>query len=157
MIKKKSKKKWKLENISYIFNYSLKYEEFDENINEQYIQLQNSFCEKQNESLIQEYENKIIKADAIYFGKQFEMFVYKGSDTVSKIIRSSHKWEDSFTLNVLKALEYYSKKKNLENKDIYLLDIVSNIGWYAYYLGKYGYKILSFEANKINNYILYKN
>ena len=157
MIKKKSKKKWKLENISYIFNYSLKYEEFDENINEQYIQLQNSFCEKQNESLIQEYENKIIKTDAIYYGKQFEMFVYKGSDTVSKIIRSSHKWEDSFTLNVLKALEYYSKKKNLENKDIYLLDIGSNIGWYTYYLGKYGYKILSFEANKINNYILYKN
>ena len=78
------------------------------------------------------------------------MFVYKGSDTVSKIIRSSHKWEDSFTLNVLKALEYYSKKKNLENKDIYLLDIGSNIGWYTYYLGKYGYKILSFEANKIN-------
>ena len=157
MIKKKSKKKWKLENISYIFNYSLKYEEFDENINEQYIQLQNSFCEKQNESFIQEYENKIIKTDAIYYGKQFEMFVYKGSDTVSKIIRSSHKWEDSFTLNVLKALEYYSKKKNLENKDIYLLDIGSNIGWYTYYLGKYGYKILSFEANKINNYILYKN
>ena len=78
MIKKKSKKKWKLENISYILNYSLKYEEFDENINEQYIQLQNSFCEKQNESLIQEYENKIIKTDAIYYGKQFEMFVYKG-------------------------------------------------------------------------------
>ena len=44
IIKKKSKKKLKLENISYIFNYSLKYEEFDENINEQYIQLQNFFA-----------------------------------------------------------------------------------------------------------------
>jgi len=60
-------------------------------------------------------------------------------------------------LNVLHALDYYSKKKNVENKDIYLLDIGSNIGWYSYYLGKYGYKILSFEANKLNNYILYKN
>ena len=60
-------------------------------------------------------------------------------------------------INVLKALEFYSKKKNLENKDIFLLDIGSNIGWYTYYLGKYGYKILSFEASTINNYILYKN
>ena len=84
------------------------------------------------------------------------MFVYKRSDAVSHVIRSSHKWEDSHTLNVLKALEYYSKKNNIENKDIYLLDIGSNIGWYTYYLGKYGYKILSFEANKINNYIYIK-
>ena len=54
-------------------------------------------------------------------------------------------------------MEYYSKKKKLKNKDIYLLDIGSNIGWYTYSLGKYGYKILSFEAFKINNYIMYKN
>ena len=85
------------------------------------------------------------------------MFVYKTNDTVSKGIRNSHRWEASHTLKVLKALEYYSKKRNLENKDIYLLDIGSNIGWYTYYLGKYGYKVLSFEANKINNYISYKS
>ena len=48
-------------------------------------------------------------------------------------------------------------EKNLENENIYLLDIGSNIGWYTYYLGKYGYKILSFEPNRLNNYILYKN
>ena len=146
-----------MENISYIFNYSLKYEEFDENINEQYIQLQNSFCEKQNESLIQEYEDRLRKADINFNGKKFQMFVYKTNDTVSKGIRNSHRWEASHTLKVLKALEYYSKKRNLENKDIYLLDIGSNIGWYTYYLAKYGYKVLSFEANKINNYISYKS
>ena len=61
MIRKKIKKQFNMENISYIFNYSLKYEEFDENINEQYIQLQNSFCEKQNEGLIQEYEDRLKK------------------------------------------------------------------------------------------------
>ena len=140
-------KQLKLENISNTFNNSLKYEEFDENINEQYIQLQNYFCEKQNESLVQEYENRIINTDVIFNGKKFEMFVYKSSDAVSKSIRFEHKWEENHTLNVLHALEYYSKKKNVENKDIYLLDIGSNIGWYSYYLGKYGYKILSFEAN----------
>ena len=85
------------------------------------------------------------------------MFVYKKRDDVSSSIISSHKWERSQTLNTLKALEYYSKKKNLKNEDIYLLDIGSNVGWYTFFLGKFGYKILSFEANEINNYILYKN
>ena len=45
-VKNKIIKKLDFENIPYIFNYSLKYEEFDENINEKYIQLQNLFCEK---------------------------------------------------------------------------------------------------------------
>ena len=84
MIKKKIKKKLNIENISYIFNYSLKYEEFDENINEQYMQLQNKFCEKQNEGLIQEYEDRLKKTYINFHGKQFEMFVYKTNDTVSK-------------------------------------------------------------------------
>ena len=70
------------------------------------------------------------------------MFVYKSSDAVSKSIRFEHKWEENHTLNVLNALDYYSKKKNIENKDVW-----NNIGWYSYYFGKYGYKILSFEAN----------
>ena len=150
-------KKLNFENISHIFNYSLKYEEFDENINEEYIQLQNYFCEKQNTSLILEYENKIIKADVNFFGKKFEMFVYKRNDAVSYSIIKLNNWEGSHSLNVLKALEYYSNKKNIKNNDIYLLDIGSNVGWYSFYLGKFGYKILSFEANEINNYILYKN
>jgi len=157
MVKKKNYIKLNLENIKKIYNYSLKYKEFDENINEQYIQLQNYFCENQNENLIQEYENRIIKATANSYGKKFEMFVYKRSDGISKSIRNNHNWEGSHTKKVLKALEYYSKKKNIENNNIYLLDIGSNIGWYTYYLGKYGFQILSFEPNRLNNYILYKN
>ena len=147
-----------MENIKNIFNYSLKYEEFDENINEQYKQLQNYFCENQNENLIQEYESRIIKGNVNFLGKKFDFFVYhKAKDAVSILIKRMHSWERAHTKKVLKALEYYSKKKNIENKDIYLLDIGSNIGWYTYYLGKYGYKILSFEPNRLNNYILYKN
>ena len=160
LIKKKRNQKLKklnFENISYIFNYSLKYEEFDDIIKEKYIQLQNNFCAKHNTSLIPEYEKIIIKTDADFYGKKFEMFVYKKSDAVSNSIISSNKWEGSHTLNVLKALEYYSNKKNLKNEDIYLLDIGGNVGWYTFFLGKLGYKILSFEANEINNYILYKN
>ena len=48
-------------------------------------------------------------------------------------------------------------KKKLDNKDIYMLDIGANIGWFTYFFDEYGYKIISFEASKINNYILYKN
>jgi len=72
-------------------------------------------------------------------------------------LRRIHSWERAHTNKVLKALEYYSKKKNIQNNNIYLLDIGSNIGWYTYYLGKYGYQILSFEPNTLNSYILYKN
>ena len=136
----------------------MKYEEFDENINERYKQLQNYFCENQNENLIQEYESRIIKGNVNFLGKKFDFFVYhKAKDAVSILIKRMHSWERAHTKKVLKALEYYSRKKNTENKDIYLLDIGSNIGWYTYYLGKYGYKILSFEPNRLNNYILYKN
>ena len=149
--------KLNISNFGYIFNYSLKYEEFDENINEQYKQLQNYFCEKENKSLIPEYENRIIKAIANSYGKKFEMFVHNKKDFVSQSILYSHNWEDHLTMKCLKALEYYSKKKNIENKDIYLLDIGCNVGWYTYYLGKYGYKIISFEVWGLNNYILYKN
>ena len=31
------------------------------------------------------------------------------------------------------------------------------VGWFTYFIGKYGFKIISFEASKINGYILYKN
>ena len=85
------------------------------------------------------------------------MFVYKSGDIVSNVIISSHRWERGLTDSILNALEFYSQKKKLENKDIYFIDVGANVGWYSFFIGKYGYKILSFEANKVNNYILYKN
>ena len=85
------------------------------------------------------------------------MFVYKKNDGVSNYIMHFHHFERDHTLNSLKALKYYSNKKKINKKDIYVLDIGSNVGWYTFYLGKYGYKIIAFEANEINNYILYKN
>ena len=108
-------------------------------------------------NIIQEYENKITKVYAKFSGKILDLFVYKNNDYISNLIKEFHSWEEEHTTKILKALEYYSKKKQIENKDIYLLDIGSNIGWYTYSLGKYGYNILSFEASKINNYIMYKN
>ena len=85
------------------------------------------------------------------------MYVYKGKDVVSYSIRTYNNYESNYSINILKALEYYKNKNNFENKDIYILDVGSHVGWYTYFLGKYGFKIMSFEANKINSYILYKN
>ena len=158
--KKESNKKYQkldLEKIHDVLNISLKYDEFNENVNKQYIQLQNYFCEKKEENLNQEYENKIQLKNINFNGKTFNMFVYKENDLVSKSIINSNNYEGSDSLKVLKALQYYANKNKLENKDIYVLDVGSNVGWYTFFLGKYGYKIISFEANKINNYILYKN
>jgi len=47
--------------------------------------------------------------------------------------------------------------KNIENNNIFILDIGANIGWHSIFLGKYGYQILSFEPSDINIYILRKN
>ena len=48
-------------------------------------------------------------------------------------------------------------KKNIKKEDIYIIDIGANIGWYTFILGKYGYKIISFEPLPLNTYILNKN
>ena len=140
-----------------VLTYSLKYVEYNEKIAEKYSYLQNHFCENQNETFYQEYENKTRIAKVDFHEKKFEMFVYKSGDIVSNVIISSHRWERGLTDSILNALEFYSQKKKLENKDIYFIDVGANVGWYSFFIGKYGYKILSFEASKINNYILYKN
>ena len=140
-----------------VLTYSLKYVEYNEKIAEKYSYLQNYFCENQNETFYQEYENKTRIAKVDFHEKKFEMFVYKSGDIVSNVIISSHRWERGLTDSILNALEFYSQKKKLENKDIYFIDVGANVGWYSFFIGKYGYKILSFEANKVNNYILYKN
>ena len=102
IIKISNKKMFK-EKIINVFNYSLKYEEFDENINEKYIQLQNLFCEKQNTGLITEYEKIIITTDVNFHGKKYKMFVYKKNDGVSNYIMHFHHFERDHTLNSLKV------------------------------------------------------
>ena len=145
------------EIIKNVLNYSLNYDEFDNNVYEKITYLQNFFCENPIENLEPLFENKLKIANVTFNGSSFNMFVYNNNDLVSKKIFFSHQWEPDNTKKILKALEYYSQKKKAENKDIYMLDIGANVGWYTYFLGKYGFKIISFEASKINNYILYKN
>jgi FkbM family methyltransferase len=139
---------------SFIFN---KTEEFNETINEEYIQKQNDFCENTQKYYNYEYENRIKLQKVIFNNITCDMFIYKQNDGVSRIMYQSKVWEKQETDYILEALAYYSKKNNISEKDIYIMDIGGNIGWYTIILGKYGYKIITFEPNKINFYILNKN
>ena len=89
--------------------------------------------------------------------KKFQMFVYKKDDIVSNCIKYNNHWESKETTNVLEALNHYVFKKNIKKEDVYIIDIGANIGWYTFFLGKYGYQIISFEPSQLNTYILKKN
>jgi FkbM family methyltransferase len=144
----------KLKMKSFMLNES---EQFNEIINEEYIQRQNNFCENTNKYYNDEYENKIKLQKVNFNNKTYNMFIYKQNDTVSNYISKLNVWEKYDTDKILEALNYFSKRKNLTENDIYILDIGGNVGWYTFLLGKYGYKIITFEPNKINYYILNKN
>ena len=138
------------------YNY-IKDGEFNQKINDKYIEEQNYFCDNQQKFYNSLFEGKIRLAQIKYGDKNFTMFVYNKLDVVSNQIIRSKQWETWETRNLIKGLNYYSNKKKIENKDIYIIDIGANIGWYSFIFGKYGYKVISFESSKINNYILKKN
>jgi hypothetical protein len=71
-------------------NYS--YEEFNEIINEKYIQEQKYFCDNQNIFYNQEFEKKIRLADINFNDKKYKMYVYKKDDIVSNFIIKSKQW-----------------------------------------------------------------
>lgn len=59
---------------------------------------------------------------------------------------------------MIEALNFYRKNNAiLNNKDIIVLDIGGNVGWYPSLLGRYGYTIISFEAFEKNYYVEKKN
>lgn len=129
---------------------------FRENILfEKEIQEQNNFCN--NQIRFSEFDKKIKLTNAKVRDKNFYMYVYKNGDCISNHIISKKYWELITTNNILKALNYFSKKNKIENRNIYIIDIGANIGWYTLTLGKFGYKIISFEPSKLNYYILRKN
>jgi len=132
-------------------------EEFNEIINEKYLKKQNYFCENQNKYYNYEFEKKI-KLEKVNFNNNiFKMFIYKKNDIVSNYLSATKVWEKYETDNIINALSFFSRKKNLAEKDIYIIDVGGNVGWYTFILGKYGYRIITFEPSQINYYILSKN
>ena len=131
--------------------------QFNEIISQKFYLHQFYFCQNQNlfnNSLIE----KSIKIAKVNLNKvSFDMYVYKKNDYVSGFILDYGSWEPEETKSLFNALLYYSKKNNISENDIFILDIGANIGWYSLFFGKIGFNIISFEPSKINYYILLKN
>lgn len=141
-------------NIYYkAFNYN---KEFNQIINSKYIEGQKFFFSNFYIFKNLEYERQIRNAKVDFNNKIYDMYIFKNSDAVSETIINSKRWEGYCTNKILEVLNYYSSKKNIKNEDMYILDIGANVGWYSYYLGKFGYKIISFEPSERNYYILRK-
>ena len=130
---------------------------FTEMDRQKHIKQQNLFCQNQINNNITKIEDKIKIVNIIFSNSNFDMFIYKSNDFLSNAISGSGSWETKETNNLLSLLDYYSRKKNIERNDIYVLDIGANIGWYTFILGNKGYNIISFEPSTTNYYILNKN
>ena len=129
-----------------------------EKIIENYIIKQNNFCDYSNKYINYEYEKQIKLANFSLKDSSFKIYVYKKDDYISKCIIKKGNFENNHLLNIIKTLNYYSKKNNIKSKkDILVLDIGGNIGVYSIYLGNLGYSVLSFEPSPRNFYILNKN
>ena len=148
----------KLSEVFNIFSINkIPFNIFNEQINKKYIQELNYFCDNQDLFRNQDYENEIQMVKIHLNNSDYYMNVYKGRDIVSRSIIKNNRWNPSETNKIIYALNYYKNKTNIDNNNIYILDIGANIGWYSIFLGKQGYRIISFEPNEKNYYILKKN
>ena len=142
------------------YNYFQKEENdkiFTEMDRQKHIKQQNLFCQNLINNNNTKIEDKIKMVNINFSNSNFDMFIYKSNDFLSNSISGSGSWETNETNNLLSLLDYYSRKKNIERNDIYVLDIGANIGWYTFILGNKGYNIISFEPSTTNYYILNKN
>jgi FkbM family methyltransferase len=135
----------------------MKTKEFNEVINEKLIKKQNNFCKNMSKYNNEDFENKIKLSNINFNNISFTIFIYKEKDIVSNDISYNHIYEKNETYNILDGLNFYSKKKNLINNNIYIIDVGGNVGWYTILLGKLGYNVITFEPLKMNYYILNKN
>jgi FkbM family methyltransferase len=135
----------------------MKTKEFNEVINEKLIKKQNNFCKNMSKYNNEDFENKIKLSNINFNNISFTIFIYKEKDIVSNDISYNHIYEKNETYNILDGLNFYPKKKNLINNNIYIIDVGGNVGWYTILLGKLGYNVITFEPLKMNYYILNKN
>ena len=86
------------------------------------------------------------------------MYVFKSANVIIHDLNRTGVYERDMSTNITKVLKLYGTKKNIkENKDILVLDIGLNVGWYPSLLSRYGYTIIGFEAFERNYYVAKKN
>lgn len=124
----------------------------------QFIKEQIDFCDNPKKYINEYFENQIKLKKARLKNFSFQIYMFKTKKTFMTDFLKTGTFELIETLNIIKALKYYSKKKFIyNNKDIFMIDVGGNIGWYSSLLGRLGYSILSFEPLKINYYVSIKN
>ena len=143
--------------IFYGLKQFIKIKEFNEVINEELRQKQINFCNNMSKFENLDFENKIKISNANFNNISYNIFIYKEKDIVSNDISKKHQYENRETYNILDGLNFYSKKNNLINQNIHIIDVGGNVGWYTILLGKLGYNVITFEPLKMNYYILNKN
>ena len=125
---------------------------------ESYIKAQKDFCENPNIYINEKYESNIFLSDVKLNDYKFQMYIFKSDNFILNEFKLSGAYEIPLSNYIIEALNFYSLKYNISNnKDIFMLDIGGNVGWYPSILGRYGYTILSFEAFEKNNYVAKKN
>ena len=128
------------------------------NLIEFYVKEQKDFCDGSIKYYKQKYENEIFLHDIKFKELNYKMYIYRSSNFILGQLRVYKAFEIPLGVNMINALQFDKSKKNIvNNKDILILDIGGNIGWYPSLLGRYEYTILSFEAFEKNNYVALKN
>lgn len=141
-------------NIKY---YKGKIEKIEKNMNqhntfdiiEYYKKSQDDFCQNPSKYINMKIENEIALFDVKFNELKYQIYIYKSFNWVLKEVRDLGYYEKNVSNNIIEASKFYGKKNNiLYNKDIFIIDIGGNIGWYPSLLGRYGFSIISFEALK---------
>ena len=128
------------------------------NLIEPYIKAQKDFCENNSKYINEKYENEIFLSNVSINDLKYQMYIFNSTNFILNEFKLYGAYEVPLSNNIIEALNFYtSKKKVLNNKDIFMLDIGSNVGWYSSLLGRYGYTILCFEAFENNYYVGKKN
>ena len=151
-------KKHLLLNQNRIINYKKLDKGANNNILDYYIKQQKDFCSNFNKHINQKFEKEIFLIDAKINELKFQIYIFKSPNFVLGDFVKYGAYEVSVSNNILEALKFYASNKNIfNNKDIVMLDIGTNIGWYPSFLGRYEYTILCFEAFEKNYYVAKKN
>lgn len=125
---------------------------------ESYIKEQRDFCQNDYKYFNKKIEEEIMLCDVKINGLSYQIYAPKIKVGITLKLMEEKAFEKNESLNILNALDYYKHKKNIINeKDIFMLDIGGNLGWYPSFLGRYGYSILTFEPFPDNYYISRKN
>ena len=121
------------------------------NIIEPYIKAQKDFCENNKKYINEIYENEIFLSNVKINELNYQMYIFNSTNFILNEFKLYGAYEIPLSNNIIEALKFYAPKYNItNNKDIFMLDIGSNVGWYPSLLGRYGYTILCFEAFKRN-------